>query len=374
MTEKKKKIAIVTHHRACNYGAVLQAYATVRYFEDKGYDAIVVDYVPKYLQGFGSFTNTFNQIDNRKHGIVKRVVYSILKTPSNKKMKVVFYKFVDKYIPLTRRYYGIDEMKNNKPIADYYCSGSDQIWNNYYTGCFDDVYFLDFAEKKDNCISLASSFGREDFDKNEMNIICAKLKKYSAISVREAGAEKMLSRNGIKDAIVTYDPTLLVDEKIWKKIASKKNSNKKYILVYQLHGDSDVYKQAKRFAKQNKMQIVRIITMYHQIRIGEKNIVMPTVEDFLSLINNAEYVFTDSFHGTIFSLLFEKKVAVRLPVRFNGRIKSLLQSIGATAIIADDINKWQKNVTEAFMKKAHEKIKKNADANRFLYERTVLGE
>ncbi len=367
---KEKMINLITYHRAYNYGAVLQTYASVVFLKKLGYDIKIIDYTPKYLQNFGTFKNTFNQVDNKKKNIIKRSLYALIKTPSYKKLKRVFNNFVNSTFELTKTYSSIEELKSDKPIAKYYCSGSDQIWNNYYTGSFDDAFFLNFLEDKDIRISFASSFGKDKFNEKEKRYIKESLSKYSLLTVREKAGKELLDELKIMPNNILYDPTLLVDFDFWYEFARGKDINEKYILVYQLHGDSDAFDNAMKFAKKKKMKVIRIITMYHQIRTGCKNIIVPKIPEFLNLFKNAEYVFTDSFHGTVFSIVYKKKLGVRLPVRFSNRITSLLESINSNYFIIKDLDNWEKNVTDQYAFKANEKMElsKNEMVNKFIEE------
>lgn len=373
---KEKIINLITYHRAYNYGAVLQTYASIVFFKKMGYDIKVIDYTPKYLQNFGTFKNTFNQVDNKKKNIIKRSLYALIKTPSYKKLKRVFNNFVNSTFELTKTYSSIEELKSDKPIAKYYCSGSDQIWNNYYTGSFDDAFFLNFLEDKDIRISFASSFGKDKFNEEEKKYIKESLLKYSLLTVREKAGKELLDELNLIPNNILYDPTLLVDFDFWYEFARGKDINKKYILVYQLHGDSDAFDNAMKFAKKKKMKVIRIITMYHQIRTGCKNIIVPKIPEFLNLFKNAEYVFTDSFHGTVFSIVYKKKLGVRLPVRFSNRITSLLESINSNDFIINDLDNLEKNVTDEYILKANEKMElsKNEMVNKFIEEFSNINE
>lgn len=352
---KKGIVDLITYHRAYNYGAILQTYASIKFFEKLGYKVIVIDYVPNYLQSFGTIKNTFNQVDNRNKSLIKRIIYALIKTPSYKRLKRVFTYFINKNFNLTLYYSSIDNLINNKPIANLYCSGSDQIWNNYYSGEFDKAFFLDFTDDKDKCISLASSFGKNDFNKIEKEYLKKSLNKYSLLSVREKDGKEIINEIGFNNCMELFDPTLLINEDIWNKFAKGKMYKFKYILVYQLHGDSDAYDKAIQFAKIKGLKVLRIITMYHQIRINYncKNIVIPTIQEFVNLFKNSEYVFTDSFHGTAFSIIFKKKLGVRLPKRFGNRITSLLNSIEASDIIIDNVKRWNQIVNDKYMERAN---------------------
>ena len=132
------------------------------------------------------------------------------------------------------------------------------------------------------------------------------------------------------------DPTLCLDEKVWGDFASKRKYKFPYVLVYQLHGDDDTFERACKFAKKNNLKVIKIVTMYHNLKSNCINEMLPSVEEFLSLFKYAEYVFTDSFHGTAFSITFKRKLGVILPKKFNGRITSLLSQIDMNQCILNE--------------------------------------
>ena len=361
--KNKKSINIITYHRACNYGAVLQAYATLDFFKTRGYEAKLIDYTPKYLRNYKSFSGIYNQVDNLKYSIFKRILETLIKMPSYIKLQNTFSKFVEKKLEMTKKYETIEEIKDDIPKADYYCCGSDQIWNNYYTKDFDDMMFLDFLDKDSKCISFASSFGKNKFDVDDCEHIRKKLEKFSLLSVREKDGLDLLNNMGFKNSLMLLDPTLLVDYNMWNLLADSKINYNNYILVYQLHGDSDAYKYALEMAKKKNMKVIRIITMYHQIRFGAKNIIIPNINDFLSLFKNASYVFTDSFHGCVFSLIFKRKLGVRLPVRFSNRITSLMNLIDGEKFIVNSLESWEKDITIEYIDKTYKKLEEKKEKN-----------
>lgn len=354
-----KKIGIITHHNSFNYGASLQAFATVKFFQANGCDPYIIDYRPEYIQGYESFGKTFRTYRSHNKSLIYSLLLTLIKTPSYKRLKKRFDGFTKERMPLTKEYLSIDELRKEIPDVDVFCTGSDQVWNNYYTGCFDDAYFLQFVPKGYPCLSLASSFGKSNFDENDMRCLKEKLTKYGKITVREIEGTQIVQKLGLEVSLM-LDPTLLVDEVVWKSLCRKLN-NGRYVLVYQLHGDSATLKRARRFAGQKKLKVISIITMYHQMRLGCKNVVIPSIEEFLSLFYNAEYVFTDSFHGTVFSHIFEKKVAVTLPKKFSNRITTLLKELGTEDFILGDLKQWEKTVDSIPYKNVKSKMCKIKD-------------
>lgn len=351
---KKKILDVITYHRCYNYGAALQAYATVEFLSKYDYTVEVIDYYPEDLKDFGTIRNSLCDLFNASRNIFLRIILSVIKTRGTKKLKKVFNRFIDNELPLTAPFYSCQQLKEELPKADFYCTGSDQVWNNYYRN-FDDSFFLEFAPNGSKCFSLSSSFGKENFTEEEELYIRRMLKKYDYLSVREQSGVNILSKLGFHGDLI-LDPTLLVEPETWYKFAGKDLVHKPYLLVYQLHGDSDTMTLAKKFAAEKNIKIVRIITLPYQIKMGCKNIISPDVHDFVSLLKNAEYVFTDSFHGTVFSLIFHKKLGITLPKRFSNRISSLLSTLDVEHYIINHLSDWEKAINEECDKKIDSKL------------------
>lgn len=337
-----KKICIITYHNPCNYGATLQALATVIFLKDCGFDVEIIDYVPSSRRNFGNLKSIIRNNKDGFHGLV----ISVIKNISYKKMKRRFDNFSDSLLPLTKEYRSLEELKKDVPKADIYCTGSDQVWNNYYTGDFEDAFFLDFIPNEAACFSFSASFGKSTFNKEELKRLKEKLKKYNFITVREEDGKKIALNLGYKGVKQILDPTLLIDEKKWNDYTSNRVIKNKYVLVYQLHGDSDTLKYAKKFAKENKLKIVKINTMIHHYGAGVKNVYLPDIKDFLWYIKNAEYVFTDSFHGVAFSIIYGRRLGITLPSHFNNRITSLIDQLNCGKYVIDNYNEWRKTISD----------------------------
>ena len=336
-----KKIGIITYHNPCNYGATLQSLATVKYLKKKNFDVSVINYVPSSRKNFGKLKDTINTINGN---VLKKIIIGFIKNLSYIKMRKTFDKYSVGLLPLTKEYKNDEELISNPPVADIYCTGSDQVWNNYYTKKFEKPFFLDFVPNGKPCFSFAASFGKSSFNDGEKKELKELLKKYEFISVRETDGLGVLNEIGIENAFQILDPTLMLDFGEWDKIVSNNIKESDYVLVYQLHGDSKTYEIAKKFAKDNNLKIIKINTMYHHYKIGSKNIMLPTLEKFLGYIKNAKYVFTDSFHGVAFSLMFNRLMGVTLPHNFSNRITSLLNQIDGNSFIIDNYDDWYKGI------------------------------
>ncbi len=324
------KINIITRHSVPNYGSLLQSYATQKIIEKLGCESEIINYT-RYEERYNNLAKTLLKGKKWDKNIILRLIYKILRIPDYAKMCKKFKKYRKGFLKETKQEYGnIEELKNNIPKADIYCSGSDQIWGRIGTVNYDEAYFLDFVENK-KCIAYASSFGKTELSKDLENNLPNLLKKYIHILVREKSAKDILQKRGIQNVKQVLDPTFLLKKQEWDELADKarKKEKRKYILVYQLHSNKEFDKYAKQFAKRKKIKLIRLsYSLYYIIRSG-KMLYLPTPNEFLWYFKNAEYVLTDSFHATAFSIIFNKKFIDVLPSNKTGtRIESILNLFG----------------------------------------------
>lgn len=321
------KIDIITRHSVPNYGSLLQSYATQNAIEKMGYESEIINYT-RYEERYENLANTLIKGKKWDKNFVLRFIYKIIQTPNYSRMYKNFFLYRKNFLKETQIEYGnIEELNDNIPDADVYCSGSDQIWGKIGTADFDEAYFLEFAKGK-KCISYASSFGKTKLT-DSLNINLDRLLgKYTNILVREDSAKELLNHRGFNNVEQVLDPTLLLEKKEWDELANKSTRNVKgdYILIYQLHDNKDFDKYAEKFARKKGMKLLRISpSLYHFTRSG-KLIYLPNQFDFLKYFKNAKYILTDSFHATVFSIIFNKKFIDILPLNKTGtRIESILR-------------------------------------------------
>lgn len=315
------KVAVITLHAIKNYGSVLQTLATQKKFEEFGCEVEIINYLrPDSLD-----KNVYKRwTANDKFPV--NILKSIVLFPTAQKWKKVFWGFLRENVNLTpRMYLSEKDLKEDMPEADIYCTGSDQVWNSTWNRGFIPEFYLSFVPDDKKKISLSASIGKEDFEEWEKKDAYRLLKRYDAISVRESNAVSILNNIGIEDVEHLVDPTLLMTRDFWTSLACNRVVKEPYVLIYQLNRNPQFDEYAVEFAKRKKCKLVRLCTRYDQIRLPGKAIVLPEVDGFVSLLANAEYVITDSFHATAFSLNLNTEVICVYPNEFSSRLESILK-------------------------------------------------
>lgn len=306
------KINTITCHNVYNYGASLQAYALQQYLIDLGHEVQVINYAPQYLS-FHFKLSTYISKDeytykpSLKYPHIKYlyVLYRYLLSLKNINRKRSFDRFTKKHLRLTRRYKNNELLKKGYPQADIYIAGSDQIWNSkYMENGKDPAFYLNFV-KKGMKLSYAASFGAEGIDEEYRTVLSHWLSSFDAISVREACGQTILKTFDIESTVVC-DPVFLLSKKEWEAIC-KKNMYKDYVLIYNIGPiNSKILKDAQIIADKNKLKIISIKDAY-TINQADINIEDAGPCEFISLINNATYILSNSFHATAFSIIFNKQ-------------------------------------------------------------------
>lgn len=312
------RICTITCQNADNHGARLQCYALVRYFQKQGHDVQVIDYRPGYMRGprlwywpgtsIKRWAKLFLQIPDRIRAVRRHQWFD---------------KFSNKYIPLTRVYNSIDELRQDPPEADMYVAGSDQIWNTTFPNGTDPGYYLDFGDKSVRRESFAASFATSEIVPSARDFVKEKLKRFDKITVREQSALKILEKLGYQGSLQD-DPVFLLSAQEWNEIADGTGEGENYVLVYDFYNDDHIKSEAFRVAQERNAKIYAICPI--ELPYADKNFVFSGPETFVSLIKNAAYVVSNSFHGTVFAMIYGKpfKVVDR-PDGLNVRMHDLLE-------------------------------------------------
>lgn len=322
------RVGLITRHFIANYGSLLQTIATVMAIEKNGHQCEIINYIredeePKKLKD-----SIIKENEKWNKSFLKRQVYRVYQYFNCQLMANIFHKKNGHYLENKTRLCRSSQDLAKLDDFDVYCSGSDQLWGPIGKSEYDPAYFLGFVDKNKRCVSYSGSFGTESLSNALKKQIPSLFSKYDAVSVREQSAKEILSKYNICSDVV-LDPTLLITKKEWvKKIGIKGYSGEKYILVYQLHNSKLFDKYVQRLANDKQMEVIYITTKINGLTKKWKKKYIPSVDQFLSYIMNADYVITDSFHGTVFSIIFNKQFVSISPGKTKTRITSLLRLFG----------------------------------------------
>lgn len=313
------KAAVITMHSVYNYGTQLQAYATQeklkQYFEDVSF----IDYRREDTYGI-KLINTFTKGNILKAPLIIPTIWY---------WKYVFGSFQKKYLNIDKhKYLKLSDFNEFKDIADIYFSGSDQVWNTGWNKGVLPPYYLSFVPDNKNRYAYSSSFGKSHLDEQEVGEVKSYLKKYKRISVREeSGLDILNNQLGINDGIRILDPTLVMTPEFWRSVSGNKKIKGDYILIYNLNRSKEFDQYAEELSKRTGLKLIRFCTRFDQIFRNGKSIVIPKIFDFISLVDNAKYVLTDSFHATAFSMNMNTEPICIYPNNYSGRLSDFLDLV-----------------------------------------------
>jgi len=321
------KIALITIHKVSNYGALLQAYATKVVLSKYG-DVQTIDYNNGYLN------NQLNLIRFKPsaHGF-KMLFHDILRLPFHYKLIKRFKLFIHDKMNLTHEVNSEFLNNGNLKKFDVYVCGSDQIWNPDIlnsNAILDPIFFLSFAPQKAVKFSYASSIGHYNYNDKEKKVIKQLLQSFKSISTREEdGVVKLKEIAPDREVVHVVDPTLLLTKQEWLKEFNIKEQipNEKYLLVYSVPRTELIKKAIHYFSKKLNLKIVTIDKMLFPITKVDVHVRNAGPKEYIALFANASFIVTDSFHGTCFSINFNKPfVSISIGKKTN-RILSLLKEL-----------------------------------------------
>ena len=313
------EVGILTYHRTLNHGACLQAVATRLLLERLGHKVYYVDYWPKYHADsykLFSFERFLKLSFRKKLGYLK----SLLSYINYTKRRSAFHAFHSRYI--------IPYCAEINYTYDVVVYGSDQIWREQKAlGDYNPVYFGDktlLAKKK---IAFSASMGKLPVYEKKKNEIRRLVGNFDMIGVREEDLRDFLISLGLINVKLTLDPTLLLTKEEWMRVLNIEiKVNEKYVLVYSIGKSAFNMQDIKDYA-QKKGCVIKILHSSAIIKDDDTNISAIGPDKFVELINNAECVFTSSFHGLAFSIIFEKEFYASFNKNPN-RAKTLLSKLG----------------------------------------------
>lgn len=313
------KVGIITFHFVSNQGGVLQAFASQSFLEKHGYEAFIINYRPKYhtiryLPHKNPYIYTkWYWKKNKGVNILKRILLTLLSfarcvwmnlKQSDTRKYYLFEKFITNHLHQTREYENLSQLKNNPPQLDAYVSGSDQLWNpDLLNFAFDPAYFLAFGPNEIPKIAYAVSSGKKLTPKEESQLqsLC---RNFSAISLREYN-ESTVKAIG-RDVHICIDPTLLLDAEDYKLVEGNCQEKEPYIFVYGFETNNDIQEAVNKAVAMLGCKVINGSPDRINLKNECKKLHDYDPGMFLSLVKNAECVVTNSFHGTAFSLIYQK--------------------------------------------------------------------
>lgn len=321
------KIGILTQHFLLNYGGIIQNFALQQVLLKLGHEPLTFEHDTCYSRTRW-LLRTAKQI-LKTRSLKGHPVYPVYQGRVGNKN---FIKFVLKNIrSVTVKDFAPD--LTQKYGSDAYIVGSDQVWRPAFNlGPRLGNMFLDFAGDGVKKISYAASFGCKEWEyTEEQERRCGVLaKRFDAISVREAsGVELCKEHFGVKATLV-LDPTLLLDKEDYGKVCNDVPRKEKHIFVYSLVVSEEVLAVAEKVAEMIGLPII-------VKQAGSKVKKEDTIEDWFAEFRDADYVVTDSFHGMVFSIIFNKPFSIVMnPSGGNDRYLSLLSQLGLMERIVSD--------------------------------------
>lgn len=308
-------VGIITFQFAYNYGAVLQAYALKKYINSEIDECKIINYRPSQIVSHYQISVS-DIIKNPK------LIFTKIR---RKRQDKLFDDFIEKKLKCLLE---IVDLENETRGIDAIVTGSDQVWNTNLTKN-DLNYFLAFANSEQKRISYGASVGNSEIVNNYSPEVVEAIKKFDYLSCREKSAIQAVRQYLNEDIQIeaVVDPTLLLSGYEWKALSKKPNGKlpSKYILYYALTESKELMNSAEKMSKDLNCPILSIHPLTKKWRIKGLNLNNVGPSEFLWLVNNAEYIYTNSFHGSVFSVIFKKKCILLAHESLGERNRQLLE-------------------------------------------------
>jgi hypothetical protein len=381
------KIGILTHYfKSQNYGGNLQAFALVYFLSVEGFDAEQIcydvffkrknnaSYLKHFLLKICFVPKFFLNLLIKKIMMRKRFVQI---SKNIKKRCLCIQKFNSEVVKHSFESYGFDDICKANEKYDAFITGSDQVW---HPNNFCPAYLLSFVNMGKKKISYAASIAKNYLTKKEVDCLVKSISNYTAVSVREEDSAAMLRRYCAQNISCVVDPVFLLSSQQWNSIAAPYTIDRPYVLTYFLGANTKSRILAKQFAESNGLKLVSIPYLNGSYRkcdwnFGDEQLFDVGPDHFLSLVRNAAYVFTDSFHATAFAILFDTKFFVfprncKTNKDMSNRIISILNLCRCRDFFCDTVDKANIDYLES--RKKSYIIDKDQLADRVLFSKRFL--
>lgn len=327
-------VGIITFHCSYNFGSALQAFALSEIIKKKGVSNSVIDY---------------RSVDYNQYHIIRplrpwTIPESLRCFDALTRRKQSFVSFLSKNVPLTPRRYSYRNEQRLEELQDYFdmfVCGSDQIWNLDCTNGVVKPFFLSFAGTRGRVAYAASlahtSFRPKHYTERDKEFIGEQLDRFSAISVREASTVELfqpLTKNNIE---VCLDPTLLLDGEDYRRVVAPAPVEGRFVFAYMLEENLSVIRQAEHVAREAGAKVAYVSKKDLHLSVPSINLFGVGPSEFLGLVAEADAVVTNSFHATVFSLLFGVPFQTVSTRNSGSRMRELLAGLGESEHLIEGV-------------------------------------
>ena len=345
------KIGIITFNSAHNYGAVLQAWALQEYLKNEGHQVEIINY---RLPATDNLYKIFKPRNPFKHGKLNKAVHVLqyikkMKTEPDRARKYrEFERFINHTLNTTEPITKFGDLNKANFDYDIMIAGSDQIWNGGLTKGVNPAYLLAFGKDNIKRVSYAASIGRDEIPEVEHTLFQRYLRNFDYISVREEKAKEAVSKLTDKPVSVVLDPTLLLDREMYDRLKKDPKVNQDYIYVHNVHLkkiDKRLNMMAEEVSKRTGLPIIHNREDYNFTN-ELKKFAGGSPEEFIGYIANAKYVIANSFHATVFSIIYHRDFITIPHFQNPERMRHLLDSLGIVSHLIADIHELPEDLTE----------------------------
>lgn len=335
------KIGLITIHYANSYGGCLQALASQAVLSKYG-EVEIIDYKSPALKSTMRLLRY-----SRSPRCILHIVKDLARFNARKRLLQKFRSFMGRYYRLTESCNDETMLRQLNGKFDFFVCGSDQIWNPGITGG-DRNYLLKFVESGE-CISFSTSAGSYQFTSDDAFMVGELIAKFKKLSFREKSLVGSIAKiSGRSDVCKTLDPTLLLDRGEWFKLLDIKPEviKEKYLFVYTLKKNEALYSIVRHVADKLKLKVVAVDQDPYLRYKTDFHIQDAGPVEFLSLLSNAAFIVTNSFHGTAFAINFGVPFVTIKPEAGSNRVLDLLSAVGLERQFVFDVSGADAAVSE----------------------------
>lgn len=328
-----KRIGIITYHRSQNYGAQLQAYATRTALEKMGYRAEVID-----CNRIGQIDKLFHWNFSSLKGFLGALRNNALSLVSEKKRRRLFAAFSEQKIGLSKPSHSRRELEALCAEYDAVITGSDQVWHPQICEG-NTAFFLDLPLRPEQKIAYAPSFGVSEYSPEEAATYMPLISGIAHLSVREEAGQALIRKHLHREAPLVLDPTMLLTREDWDTIA-RPAPYQRYLLYFTILDEPPgTDEMVRRIAAERGLRIVRIGRLKDMMKRGFINARANGPQEFLGLVRDADFIVTSSFHGSVFSILYQKEfLCVLNNNNRNSRLETLARRLGLESRLVHDVS------------------------------------